>query len=291
MPADENTFAPVKRRPPYFILAIVAAFLLMFFATPFADRLFLYPSKVGIDARGATRKEIAWNGGRLEVWTQRSRSAQQRGSPTMYVLRFYGNADRAERWVATEADMFNGRAVELWGVNYPGFGGSSGGVSLRQSAAAGVSAFDALHAIAGERPIYVYGASIGTTVALHVAAERPVAGLILHNPPPLRQLVLSRYGWWNLWLLAIPIACRIPAELDSVANARRVHSPAVFLLAENDELVLPRFQRLVVAAYAGDKRVIVLPGARHNSVLEGTAMSNIYEAYDWLFAQSPIRNR
>jgi uncharacterized protein len=285
MTESDNIFAPVKRRPSYFLLLIVAGYFLMIFATPFTDQLFLYPSTDRIDARGALRKAIAFNGGELEVWTHRSRRAQENGAPSLFVLRFYGNADRAERWVAGEADMFAGRAVELWGVNYPGYGGSSGSVSLRQSSAAGLAAFDAMKAEADGKPIFLYGGSIGTAVALHVAAERPVAGMILHNPVPLRQLVLSRYGWWNLWLLAGPVALRIPKELDSVENAKRVFAPAVFLLAENDELVLPRYQRLVVDAYSGDKRVVVLPGAHHNSVLEGVIMAEVYKAYDWLLAR------
>jgi pimeloyl-ACP methyl ester carboxylesterase len=133
------------------------------------------------------------------------------------------------------------------------------------------------------KPIYVFGASIGSTVALHVAAARDIRGLILHNPPPLRQIILRNYGWWNLWLLAGPVALQIPADLDSVANGKRVHAPAIFLLAGNDEVVPPKFQRLVVDSFAGEKRVIPLPGAYHNSPIEGPVLTEIHRAYDWLF--------
>jgi cephalosporin-C deacetylase-like acetyl esterase len=70
--------------------------------------------------------------------------------------------------------------------------------------------------------------------------------------------------------------------LDSVANARAVHVPAIFLLAEKDEVVAPKFQRLVVDAYAGEKRIIPLAGADHNSPVEGAGLANFYEALDWL---------
>lgn len=117
---------------------------------------------------------------------------------------------------------------------------------------------------------------------MHVAAHRPVAGLILHNPPALRQIFLRQFGWWNLWLLAGPLAQKLPADLDSVANARAVHVPAIFLLAENDEIVAPRFQSLVVDAHAGEKRVIPLAGAGHNSPVEGAGLANFYAALGWL---------
>jgi len=81
-----------------------------------------------------------------------------------------------------------------------------------------VALYDRVAPIAGSRPIFVEGASFGTAVALSVAARRPVAGVILKNPTPLRELILGAYGWWNLWLLASPVAARIPADLDAVAT-------------------------------------------------------------------------
>lgn len=276
----------MKRRPPLFVLAILAACFLIMFATPFADQLLLFPTTNRIDSDGATRAAIPFEKGELEIWAARSRLGKQRNDVDIYVLRFYGNADRAERWVAREADAFGERAVEVWGVNYPGFGGSSGRADLAKTSGAGVTAFDYLKTKSGNKPIVLYGASIGTTVALHVAASRQVAGMLLHNPTPLRQLILWKYGWWNLWLLAGPVVLHIPRDLDSIANAKEVRAPAVFLLAEKDDLVTPRFQRLVVDAYAGDKRTIVLPGAHHNSVLEGIIMADVYNAYDWLLDRS-----
>jgi len=281
---DENIFAPVKRRPPYFVLAVLAAFLLMIFCTTFPDQLILFPTTEHIDAHGAARETIPFHNGELEIWTARSRLAKQRNRVDAYILCFYGNADRADRWVALEADAFGERAIEVWGVNYPGFGGSSGPARLKRMGDAGLAAFDALKTKAADKPIYVFGASIGSAVALNVAANREVRGLVLHNPPPLRQIILRNYGWWNLWLLAGPVAMQIPRDLDSLANAKRIPAPALFLLAENDEIVPPRFQRLVVDSFAGEKRVIQLPGANHNSPIEGPVVTEIHHAYDWLFS-------
>jgi pimeloyl-ACP methyl ester carboxylesterase len=147
---------------------------------------------------------------------------------------------------------------------------------------AALTAFDELQKVAGNRPIIVFGASLGTTTALHIAAHRKIAGLILHNPPALRQMILRQFGWWNLWLFAGPMAYKIPADLDSVTNARSANVPAIFLLAENDEVVAPKFQRLVVDAYAGEKRIIPLPGAGHNSPLDAAALASFHQALDWL---------
>ncbi|PYL06692.1 MAG: hypothetical protein DME33_12855, partial [Verrucomicrobia bacterium] len=147
-------------------------------------------------------------------------------------------------------------------------------------------AFDELKRHAADRPIVSFGASIGATAALHVAAQRPVAGLILHNPVPLREMILRRFGWWNLWLLAGPIAWQIPRELDSIANARASRAPAIFMLAQRDEIVPPRYHKLVVDAYAGEKRVIALRGAFHNDPIEGAALADFHQALDWLLPRT-----
>src|SRR5947208_3929917 len=251
------------------------------------DHLILFPTRSPIDAGAAARRTIPFGNGDLEMWTAQSRRARQQGRADVFILRFYGNADRADRWAAMEAKMWNDRAVEIWGMNYPGFGGSTGPARLARIGPAALAAFDELKNYANHRPIVPFGASIGATAALHVAASRPagIAGLILHNPPPLREMILRRFGWWNLWLLAGPVALQIPRGLNSIENAKAVHAPAIFLLAEKDEIVPPRYHKLVVNAYAGEKRVIALHGAYHNDPIEGTALADLNRALDWMLTK------
>ena len=281
----------MKLKPTKLRVAIWAVLYVTVIAlAPLPDLLVLFPTTNRINAGAAVRKTIPFQNGELEVWTARSAMARLRDQPEVFVLRFYGNADRADRWVALEAEMWNNRAVEVWGVNYPGFGGSTGPARLAKMGPAALTAFDELQKVAGTRPIVVYGASIGTTTALHIAANRKFAGLILHNPVAMRQIILRQFGWWNLWLFAGPMAYKVPAALDSITNARTSQVPVVFLLAENDEVIAPRFQRLVVEAYAGEKRLIALPGAHHNDPIEGTALAEFHRALDWLVPRrSPER--
>src|SRR5436190_22286448 len=268
------------------VLAIVAAYLILILFGHLPDHLILFPTKAPIDAGEAARKMVPFQNGELEVWTAKSYRAKQQAGADIYVLRFYGNADRADRWVAAEAEEWNGRAVEIWGMNYPGFGRSTGPARLSRIGPAAIAAFDELKRHAAGRPVVLYGASLGSAASLHVAAQRPVAGLILHNPLPLRQMILRRFGWWNLWLLAGPIALQIPRDLDSISNAKAIHTPAIFLLAEKDEIVPPRYHRLVVDACAGQKRVVTLRDAYHNDPVEGAALAELNHALDWLLPKT-----
>ena len=83
---------------------------------------------------------------------------------------------------------------------------------------------------------------------------------------------------------------QIPRDLNSIENARAIHAPAIFLLAERDEVVAPRFHRLVVDAYAGQKRVIELHGAYHNDPFDGRALAELNNSLDWLLAKASSRS-
>src|SRR2546423_11694308 len=137
------------------------------------DHLILFPTRAPIDAGGTVRKTIPFENGELEIWTAQSQRTRQQGSADVFILRFYGNADRADRWPAMEAEMWNDRAVEIWGMNYPGFGGSTGPARLARIGPAAVAAFDALRLEAADAPIAPYGAGIAATAALTVPAARP----------------------------------------------------------------------------------------------------------------------
>jgi len=81
------------------------------------------------------------------------------------------------------------------------------------------------------------------------------------------------------------VALQIPRDLDSIENARAIHAPAIFLLAKRDEVVPPRYHKLVVNAYAGEKREIPLPGAYHNDPVEGPALAELNGALDWMLSK------
>ncbi|HEX8912517.1 MAG TPA: alpha/beta hydrolase, partial [Humisphaera sp.] len=206
--------------------------------------------------------------------------------PEVFVLLFPGRGGRAEwatRWGVGEAGK---RPVEAWSINYPGVGSSPGAARLADVGPAALAAYDFVKARAGDRPVVISGPSFGSAPALYVAARRPVAGLVLSNPPPLRQMILRRHGWWNLWAVAGPAAMAVPADLDSVANAAVAKCPAAFVTSGADDVVPEAYQRLVVDAYAGPKRAVVAAGAGHHGGLSGPAAAERYEAVEWVWRQA-----
>ena len=251
-----------------------------------ADFAILHPTTYTLEAPGATPRDIPVpGGGTVEVWAQRT-SACNGHDPQAYVLRFCGNGERAEDAIGSEIERWGRRPVEVWAENHPGYGRSSTPCTLVSLAPAALAAYDSLVHVAGHKPVFVTGISLGTTDALYLSAHRAVDGLILHNPPPLRELIVGAYGTGILSLLAPAVSRQVPGDLDSIANARLSRSPAVFLLADSDTVVPPQFQKMVFDAYAGPKRRIDLPGAGHNTPVYGAAERQLQEQMDWLWEQA-----
>ncbi|HEV7300249.1 MAG TPA: alpha/beta fold hydrolase [Tepidisphaeraceae bacterium] len=283
--------APARSRRPWrrgrkIALALLTVYALtMLFGCP-ADRLLLYPRPSAESVFDASPRMVDFNGGTLEVFVARS-PGTTRSEPVAFMLEFTGNATRAEDIAGWVASRWGERPVETWVMNYPGYGRSTGDARLAALGPAALATYDELAKLAAGRPIVLAGNSMGSAVALHVATQRPVAGLILQNPPPLRQIVLRDHGWWNLWLLAGPVALSIPASLDSVAQARQVTVPAIFIMSDSDELVRPALQRKILEAYAGPRRVITLVGKGHNDSLDRPMeLREFGEALDWLLSRS-----
>lgn len=271
-----------RRHKNMAILALLlVGYIIFFLSGGCADRYLLFPTKDPVDARTAVRKTIPFEGGQLEAWVARSPGANGK-QPDAFVLVFVGNAARAE-WDAWDTSDWREKAVEIWTINHPGFGGSSGPPRLSRLPGAAIAAYDAIAKEAGGRPVYVSGTSLGATMAMHVAANRPVGGVILRTPPPLWQLIQREYGWWNLWALSTPVAFGVPRTIGSLSNANHCTAPAVFLLADNDEIVPYKYQKMVVAEYAGPKEIVVMKGANHNAPLDALCREEFRAKLDWLW--------
>jgi hypothetical protein len=278
--ARRSTWAKVRswftrRRMLRAAAAATSGLLLTCGCGPLASRVLLFPPSAPASIGGAARIILADPAGAIETLRASSPGAQSRKAQAI-ILRFYGNASQADSSVVSEAAEWGQWPIELWGVNFAGYGASEGSSSLRGVVRAADVAYDAA-ALRGV-PIYVVGTSMGTTAALHLSATRAVKGTLLINPPPLRHLVLGRYGWWNLWLLAGPVAVGIPSALNSVDNAENTKSPVVILTSELDSVVPASYQDKVYNALGGPKEHVVSLGCDHNDPPTGEAAAQVRAA-------------
>jgi pimeloyl-ACP methyl ester carboxylesterase len=118
--------------------------------------------------------------------------------------------------------------------------------------------------------------------ALYLAAYHQVEGLMVQNPPALRELILQQSGWWHLRWLTGMAAAQLPPELDSIANARWATVPAIFITAERDTIVTPHIQRQIISAYQGPRKVFSMPKADHDTPLTESDLAQLRPLVHWL---------
>ena len=176
------------------------------------------------------------------------------------VLYFGGNAEEVTAYAHEVQAWYGERAVLL--LNYRGYGASGGSPGEAALVADGVHAFDWLRArgdVDGAR-IAIHGRSLGTGVAVQVAAQRAARCVVLTSPFD-SALAVARSGY--PWL---PVAWLMRHPFDSMAHAPRLAMPALVLAGEADTLIPPAHSRRLAGAWGGAQAVVSLPGMGHNDI-------------------------
>jgi uncharacterized protein len=188
----------------------------------------------------------AEDGTKLHAW-------HVKGDPL--ILYFGGNAEEVS-WMLAEAPRRTPGAGWLL-VDYRGYG-TSGGRPSEQSLTADALLWHAFAAKVSER-VFVFGRSLGSGVAVQVAASRPVAGVIAIAPyDSLVEVGKHHYP-------ILPVSLLLRHRFDSVARAPAIKAPLLCLVAERDAVVPAAHSRRLHDAWGGEKRWVELRGAGHNS--------------------------
>jgi fermentation-respiration switch protein FrsA (DUF1100 family) len=206
----------------------------------------------------------AHDGTRLAGWLL---EGPQRPGPRTIVLVCNGNAgDRSLRGSLADAIATSGASVLLF--DYRGYGGNAGSPSeagLVADALAARRFLDELPEYRGARIVY-FGESIGSGVALGLAAKRPPDAIILRSPFPS----LVDVGRLHYPFLPVRLMLRDRYESKGIASALRC--PALVIAGGADRVIPESLSREVFDALPGPKRLLVVPGADHNdaALIHGT---------------------
>jgi fermentation-respiration switch protein FrsA (DUF1100 family) len=247
----------------YALVATVAGAYLLVVAAVWAlqDRLLFYPQPVAGDARvpaGWSLEHVrvaAGDGKHLEGVLALPPHGD--GSAVIY---FGGNAEEVTASAPGVDRLYGERAVLM--VNYRGYGASQGQPSEKALVHDALVLFDWLAARAGidARRIAVHGRSLGSGVAVQLAAERPVRCVLLTTPfDSAREVAREAYPW-------LPVAWLLRHPFDSAARAPRITAPALILVAAQDTLIRPERSRALARAWGGPVDVRTYPGYGHGDI-------------------------
>jgi uncharacterized protein len=193
----------------------------------------------------------AADGVRVHAWHIKS------GAPLL--IYFGGNAEEVSWMIPAASTEVPGASWLL--MDYRGYGQSEGSPSEKALVADALALYDHAAKLPGVDPkrIYVFGRSLGSGVAVALAAQRPLAGLILATPYDSLASVAKRYYWY------LPVDLMLKHRFDSIAFAPDLKVPLLCLIAERDEVIPPAHAERLFDAWAGPKRELLLQAAGHNT--------------------------
>ncbi|MFP5222696.1 MAG: alpha/beta hydrolase [Acidobacteriota bacterium] len=171
---------------------------------------------------------------------------------------FGGNAEDAADFMKQAKNYPD---VSIVSVNYRGFGRSTGTPGEKALKDDALAVYDQAVAETG-RAAFVMGRSLGSGMAVHVAANREILGAVLITPYDSILAVAKEHYHF------LPVSWLLRDRYDSLSDAAKATAPALVVAANLDGTIPPDRARALYDAWKGPKRFLNVPGAGHNDITQ-----------------------
>ena len=173
------------------------------------------------------------------------------------VLYFHGNMRNIERY-AGQATLFTETGFEIWMVDYPGFGKSTGKRTEQVMYDDALRIYEIAIRELPAHQLIIYGRSIGTGVASYLASVQACRQLILETPYYNIE-TLARY-----YAPIFPVKALMNYRFPTNEYLLKVKAPITILHGTKDEIIPYRHAKRLAAIR--DVQLITITGGMHNNL-------------------------
>jgi len=236
-----------------YVAGLAALFLL--------QRSFLFPipthERIAPAAAGFPEVEehvlTTADGERIILWHMPAKP----GRPV--ILYFHGNGDFLAGFFGRFRELI-AKGTGIVAVSYRGYAGSSGMPSEQGLLRDAAAAYGFATARYSPDRIVVWGFSLGTGVAVALAAEQPIGKLILEAPFSSTTDVAASL----FWFMPVRLLMRDPFRSDE--RIARVSVPLLVMHGTDDRVIPIRFGEHLFALAHEPKRFVRIPGGGHENL-------------------------
>ena len=220
------------------------------------ERMLFYPSKLADDFQfnkpGVVERTVNVPGATLSALHFK----QEKARGLIFFL--HGNAGNLDIWLPS-TEFYREAGYDLFMIDYRGFGKSTGRIESEAQLHADVRAsWDAIAPEYADRPVVIYGRSLGTGLATKLASEVEAAQLVLVSPySSFVQLGKDHFPW-------IPsFATRYPMRTDEWLA--RVTEPVMLIHGGQDALIKPSHAESLKREHPSAE-LLIIPQAGHDDI-------------------------
>ncbi|TND07259.1 MAG: lysophospholipase [Bacteroidetes bacterium] len=234
---------------------------LLFLGCGFQRKMIFFPKKLdrdfALDVSDSCREVFFSSTGGAEINALFLKTKSENA-----VLYLHGNAAALDSWQKIIPFFKKYSAHSLLLIDYRGYGKSTGEISEKGLYDDAQAAYNYL-LLQGFKPenIIIYGRSIGTGIATHLAAYNTIHSLVLETP------------YYNFGKLAhekmpyllprLVLVYRFPTS--KLINS--VHAPVLILHGTADETIPVHHGKKLFEHYRGtDKKLVIIEGGKHNDL-------------------------
>jgi alpha-beta hydrolase superfamily lysophospholipase len=248
-----------KRRIGRILIVLIAIYvtggIALYF---FQDRILFHPKALARDHRFSFDQPFE----EINIQVDNSNLNIVKFTPTNkatgIVLFYHGNMENVEHY-KNYPPFFTTNGYELWMMDYPGFGKSTGELSEKLIEKEALTVYDLACKRISSDSIIIYGKSIGTGVAAYVAANRNCTQLILETPYYSISSLAEHY------FPIYPAGSMIKYSFAVNEYVKKVEAPITIFHGTNDEVV-PYKQSTRLKQENQKIKLITIEEGHHNNL-------------------------
>ncbi|MFT3825202.1 MAG: alpha/beta fold hydrolase [Chitinophagaceae bacterium] len=180
-------------------------------------------------------------------------------TPKGVVLYFHGNRQNINRY-AGFANIFTRNGYEVWMLDYPGFGKSTGEFTEQHLYDWALLTYKLARARFSPDSIVLYGKSLGTGVAAQLASVRDCKNLVLEAPYYSLPSIVGSY------LPVYPVEKMIRFKMPTWQFLQKVTAPVTIFHGTSDLTIPYRNARKLQPFLKKEDQFITLEGGHHNDL-------------------------
>ncbi len=175
------------------------------------------------------------------------------------VVYFHGNKDNIEHY-SRFAPIFTRNGYEVWMIDYAGFGKSTGTFSEQSAYDYSLIIYNMARKRFNPDSIIIYGKSLGTGVAAHLAGIRDCKYLVLETPYYSMTSMARTYLWMY------PIDRILHYSFATNDYLKKVTAPVIFFHGTADRTIPYKNAVKLKAELKPGDEFITIEGGKHNDL-------------------------